>query len=753
MARYALAVPTAAKVLFPLPLPPFSYLLPFDKPSPVAGCRVVVPWQNGVRLGLVLATEEISAAKALELRELIDTLELGPFVPPNRLAFVEALAKHTCAPPGRILASLLPAGLTEPLLHEVQAVEGGLTDELPDDRWTDAATLKGSKLDLYRRQGLVYERVRKIEPLARVLKAVRSPDKALSGKPQARQLEALELLWSYDYVASAAALARDAGVSDSTVRTLIKKGYAQYEEVPAPPPALPNYDAKNLKAIDALTLEGERSSISGGYRSQRLATLIPTLRADLKANKSVLVLVPEGVLLEETAQYLVGLLPTQVLSGDLNDAQRQRLWHELSDNEPLVLVGSYLALLAPLERLGRVVVLEAGSSSYKLHSGPRLFVPTAARLLAETLNIPIVFTDSLASPETLHYVPAKSQLNLPHPKQRWHVTDLLEDRNWPLSADLVRVLKQVETRERQAILLAPRRGFSAALGCSECTYIAMCPNCDLALRYHRQHRTLKCHQCGYVEPPPPLCPVCQSGTLGPMRGAGTEWIVNEVRKHVELPLYHYDADNRDDLSSLLEGDPGIVVATTALLRHPPLPNVSLISVTLLDTLLTASDFRAEEEALRHLLQLAELQPDKRPLTLLQTFQKHHALVEITEQEDRDNAIAKYMTQLLERRRHYGYPPFVAMAKVQVSAKDKATAEREATWLAEALQTHATDGDEVLGPSPAPVARLRRMFTYQLFARTTAPDALQRLLEPVQAYAGRARVRVDVDPRDIGAYLD
>ena len=38
-------------------------------------------------------------------------------------------------------------------------------------------------------------------------------------------------------------------------------------------------------------------------------------------------------------------------------------------------------------------------------------------------------------------------------------------------------------------------------------------------------------------------------------------------------------------------------------------------------------------------------------------------------------------------------------------------------------------------------------------RTEAGSDLQRLLEPVRAYSGRARVRVDVDPRDIGAYLD
>ena len=134
LARYDFSVPTAAKVLFPLPLPPFSYLLPFDKPSPVVGCRVVVPWQNGTRLGLVMGTEEVSAAKALELRELIDTLELNPFVPPNRLAFVEALGKAYLFTTGAgSWRASYPQGLTEPLLHEVRAVEGTNLDELSED--------------------------------------------------------------------------------------------------------------------------------------------------------------------------------------------------------------------------------------------------------------------------------------------------------------------------------------------------------------------------------------------------------------------------------------------------------------------------------------------------------------------------------------------------------------------------------------------------------------------------------------------
>ena len=223
MSRYHDPVPTAVRVLFPLPLPAFSYLVPFDRAVPAVGCRVVVPWQQGIRVGIVVEVEELSAAQALELRELIDSLETEPFLLPDRVTFIDALAAQTCSVPGRVLASLLPASLTEPLHHEVRRVDGAEGIDLPEG-WLEAASVSAHKLDLYRRQGLLRERVRRVIPTMRVLKAVREVDSALEGKAKLPQREALEALWGFEWVASAAEFARDAGLSESTVRTLIKKG-------------------------------------------------------------------------------------------------------------------------------------------------------------------------------------------------------------------------------------------------------------------------------------------------------------------------------------------------------------------------------------------------------------------------------------------------------------------------------------------------------------------------------------------------
>ncbi len=736
------------RVLLPLPLPAFSFLPPHGEDAPPPGARVVVPWQNGVRIGLVTALEETSST--LDLKDVVATLDRTPFVRAAGLRLVQEVAEYTGTPAGLVLATFLPTGLHDVLSHEVRLLPGVTGVEL-SERWVSADTLRGADLELYRRQGLLRERVRLLPQEVRVLRALRSPDEGLDGAPQANQRRALEHLWRFESFESAAALARDAEVPESAVRRLVAKGYAEYALVPAPPPALPCFEPTELPGSALVLPALEPVSISGGARRDRLAAVLPLLKADVRAGGSALLLVPEGHLVAETAAALCEHLPVTVLNGELKDAQRARVWAEVGEGHPVVLVSSYLGLLAPFPSLARVVVLEEGSGSYKLLSGSRLFLPTAARLLAEAAAVPLVLTDALTTPETYGRLPASQRISLPTPPARIHVADLYESTGWPLSADLVRVLKQVEARGRQAVLLAPRRGFSAALACAECRWLAPCPNCDLPLRYHRDAARLRCHQCGFVQPPPALCPMCRGEALEPTRAAGTQWVASEVAKFLpDLPLYRLDSDRRDDLTPLLEGSPGVLVATTAALRHAPLPNVSLIGVTLLDSFLSFGDFRAEEETFRLLLNLAELAPGRRPLLLVQTFQPEHPALQAFVQHESGE---RFLERLLERRKRFGYPPFSVMAKLQVSARQAGAAERAATWLAAAIRTHGAAESELLGPTPAPVARVRNQYSYQLFLRARDERRLARLLEPARNYQGSARLRFDVDPRDMSGFIE
>jgi primosomal protein N' (replication factor Y) len=742
--------PSAWRVLLPLPLPPFNFLPPHGAPAPELGCRVVVPWQSGVRIGLLVGFEPLRAGAGLELREAVAVLDERPFLSAAALAVLERVAVYTCAPAGTVLSNLLPTGLNVPLEHQVRAL-GVIKDEPVPESWQGAAEVPLRRLELYRRQGLLAERASVLKRKLQRLVPLREGDADLDGAPRANQRRALAHLWQLGAGESAAALARAAGVPETAVRTLVKKGYAGYREVVAPPvpltPVLPAQAPSPPSLSPPPLPEGPLLSVSGGTRAARVMALLGLLGADLRAGKSVLVLAPEQSYVQQAASLLAASLPVHLLSGDTADTERLRLWERCAEGAPFVLVGSYLALLAPLN-LGRVVVLEEGSGAYKLSAGCRIFVPTAARFLAEAAEVPLLLADALPTPETLSGTPTPARLALPSPAPRAHIVDLKAG-GWPLSADLVRVLKQVEARGRQAVLLAPRRGFSAALCCTDCEHVIMCPNCDLPLRYHRERYLLRCHQCGHQGRAPDLCPSCGNPALSPTRAAGTQWIAAEVARVVPSVLVkRFDSDKREDLSELLAGAPGVLVATTACLRHPPLPNVSLVGVTLLDAFLSLGDFRAEEEAYRLLLNLTELAPGRRPLTLIQTFASESPLLHAYTGGLGD----AFVKEVLARRERFHYPPFAALAKVQLSAREAAKAEQAAVWLAGALRAAGTSDDELLGPSAAPVARIRGQYSYQLFVRT-AKEVLAERLAPALNYRGAARLRIDIDPRDVSGFLE
>ena len=758
-------MPLALDVLLPLPLPALTYLPPLQGAEARPGQRVVVPWQGGVRVGVVAGQRMVDAGRGLELRHVLHVFDGTEWLTPAALQALGRMARAVGVPPGLVLATLNPPGLHPELAHGVRlrAEAAGVLEEvapgesLPLERWLDAAAVPGKALEFLRQQGLVDERGVERPRVRRALVPLGEPVEGLEGARREPQRRALERLLELGSVESGAELAREAGVSDSSVRSLVARGYAGYAELPVEEPPLPapplTEESLPEPAPEHVPPEGD-GALVGGSRRERLAALAPRLAADLAAGRSVLLLAPEQAQATATASLLATRFPVALLTGDASEAQRARLWRELARGGPQLLVGTYLALLAPLPALGRVVLLDAGSPAYKLQAGARLLLPKAARQLAGAAGAAVTYLDLAAGPELAAWVPPGARRALPLPRLRLHLADLNDGGNWPVHPDLQRTLAQVRERGRQAVLLAPRRGFSGAFGCPDCGWQAPCPNCDLTLRYHRERSRLLCHQCGHEERPPDRCPDCGGTELGPLRGAGTQWIASQLARSLQgFPVYRYDKDQRDDLAPLLAGEPGVVVGTLALLSLPPLPLLSLVGVTHFDTHLAAADFRAEEEATRTLLRLVELGGERRPLVVVQTHAPEHELLAALTAPEPEAALEGLLGRQLERRQRFGYPPFSTLAKLQFTARDRGSALAAAQRAADALVTAGAFESELLGPASAPVERLRGRFVFNVLLRAADEARLEALLaELPRGYPG-AKLLIDVDPQDVGALLD
>jgi primosomal protein N' (replication factor Y) (superfamily II helicase) len=769
-------VPRALDVWLPLPVPPLFYLAPqvgvgdgdaddATTSASLAGVRVAVPWQGSVRIGIVADVVEVSATKALELKEAIAYLDDAPWLLPPARRMLAAQAARSLTVPGVALATMVAAGLLDEPLHEVRRTEGVAPESLGEggallaaDAWCDAAALPSDAVTLWRHHGLVRERVRTRPRLVRVLQAVRAAGTDLAGAARANQRAALETLEAVGPLAGAAELARAADVPESAARALVTKGYASYIEVEAPPPPPPWAVADETVEVPAAPgpwPSGDRRIlVTGGRSRDRWAWLAAAVRAETAAGWQVLVLVPELAAAAALAPGLARLAPTLTVRGDQDVRVREAAWREAARGEPLVVVGTYQALTMPLPRLGRLLVWEAASPSYKGLSGTRSVARRDAEILAEGAHAGIAWFDAVATPELRATRPTRV-LHVPLPPLRIAVADVRSSSTWPLGGDLIRTLRQVAQRERQALVVVPRRGFASGLACQSCGSSVMCPNCDLPLRWHARVARLRCHQCGHERHAPDACGDCGAREFAPLQGAGTEWVAREVERLVApLEVVVVDADHRPDLARLYAGAPGVLVATTAALRLPPLPVLSLVALTLGDALYSREDFRADEGALRTTLALADVAGDRRPLVLVQTFRPEHPLWAALGAADADAAVRAYTEALDERRRRFGYPPAQQWARLQVTHRDAGSARRAAVAIAATLRTAGVPEASLLGPAPAGVARVRGRYAQQLFVRAADDVALANALTAVDARpGGGVQVRIDVDPYDVALWLE
>ena len=107
---------------------------------------------------------------------------------------------------------------------------------------------------------------------------------------------------------------------------------------------------------------------------------------------------------------------------------------------------------------------------------------------------------------------------------------------------------------------------------------------------------------------------------------------------------------------------------------------------------------------------------------------------------------------IQYRRTFHYPPVTSMIAILFRGENLSDVDRAAAdcgrMLEEALQPLA--GTRIQGPAPAPVARIKGVWRFQILLRSPQRIALRRAVEAVllsRKWKG-AEVAIDVDPINI-----
>ncbi len=459
---------------------------------------------------------------------------------------------------------------------------------------------------------------------------------------------------------------------------------------------------------------------------------------ELRAGRHVLLLTPEIGLIPQLVDRCRKRFGAQVVEyhSGCSDRERVTTWRRcLESDAPVVVVGTRSAVFLPLRPLGLLVLDEEHDNSYKQESpmpcyhardlaservrlqGGRLLLGSATPSLESWSRLqpegPVVLT-RLRSRISHQPLPPVRIIDMRH--------ELAEGNKRLISRALMDRLAGLQEKGEQAVVLVPRRGYSTFLSCRSCGEVVMCPHCDVPLTVHgsrSNQQWLRCHWCDHREPITASCSACGSLAFKPF-GAGTQRVMERLAAELsDLRLMRFDRDTtggRDGHRRLLDrfadGEADVLVGTQMLAKGMDLPRVTLAAVLAADGLLHRPDLRAGEQCLQLLLQLAGRagRAEKPGEVLVQTYSPDHPVIRHLV----DGRYERFLEEETTLRREAGLVPFARACLLRLSgpsANDTATA---GTLLAERLREPcAKAGWHLLGPAPAPVARVAGRSRWQL----------------------------------------
>ncbi|MDR3685940.1 MAG: primosomal protein N' [Coriobacteriia bacterium] len=580
-----------------------------------------------------------------------------------------------------------------------------------------------------------------------------------------------------------AELAADLGTVDGALKRLAEAGAVQIErrrrhrdahvrEKSAPRPLkLTDGQTDALAAISSAMERGAGDVLllDGVTGSGKTEVYLQAIEKALGCGGTACVLVPEISLTPQTVGRFRSRFGDEVavLHSRLSAGERFDQWDMVRRGEARIVVGARSALFAPLRNLALIVIDEEHEGSYKQSSAPRYHARDVAARIARESGATLVLGSASPSMESRHRCETGewTRIELAEratggPLPPVTVVDMTAEfadgHRSMFSRPLIAGLQRVAERGEKAVLFLNRRGFASFLLCRECGFVPECEACSTSLTYHDVGKRLVCHHCGAVRPVPAKCPRCGSPYLRQF-GAGTQRVEADLGSLLpNLPIVRMDADttlgkggHERALAEFEALSSGVLLGTQMIAKGLDYPEVTLVGVINADTTLHLPDFRAGERTYQLLEQVAGRAGRGREPghVIVQTYWPDHPAIRAAAAHDPS---IFYDLEEAERLAS-GYPPYGRLANVLAWGKDRAEVARVCDALSAALSVHLEPGWELLGPSPAPLSRLKGVWRWHLLLKAP-PDAVLapalRAALKAQPKSSGVLVACDIDPLDL-----
>ena len=734
-----------AEIAFPIPARmEFTYSVPGEWQEAIApGCRVYAPLGKRNMLGYVARLVETPPPDLERIKSISRLVDSEPLFGPELLRFLRWVSDYYLSSLGETFAAAYPFS---------PAVRARMVKVvILDDQIQESGTIPGEV-------------------------------------KRENQRRVLEFLINRKALLSPMDIAREVGVSPSTLTTLEKIGLVkihhlesirevqfQFSGSPTTKPILTGEQEEALRLIQCALQQSSPKSIliQGITGSGKTEVYLRSIETALEMGKTALALIPEISLTPQTMDRFRARVGDQVgiLHSGLGQGERYDEWRLARQGKRSIVVGTRSAVFAPVESPGILIVDEEHDGSYKQSDpSPRYHgrdLAVARASLAGTLCVLGSATPAIESSYNVRcqkYQGARLvQRIAAHGLPQVRLVDMRgrTEEEEVLSKELQAALEQRLDDRQQTILFLNRRGFATSLSCKHCGQILLCEHCSVALVYHRSRHQLLCHHCDYRTQLPDYCAACGEKFIR-QRGFGTERVVAEVQRilpegrvlRLDRDVTQRKGEHDRLLADFKNGEADILVGTQMIAKGLDFPRVTLVGIINADYALSLPDFRAAERTFTLLTQVAGRagRGEAPGEVLVQSHCPDHYSIKLALDQDYD----RFYEREIRYRRLIGFPPFTRLVLWRIEGTSEAEARGRAWELYSILtegQPHRA-GITILPPVEAPLYRLRDHYRWQVALKSSSYKSFRPLLhsEPLQKFLAQRRegLRIiqDVDPWDM-----
>ncbi len=786
----------------------FTYEVPQKLENLIeVGKRVFVPFGRRKRTGFVVAIK--SSCDLATVKSVLEILDEEPLFNEGDLEFYQWICDYYIYPLGKALAEIIPSGTEKkdvlwiipipvlegialtPTQEKVLAVlqnypQGVTLKTLAQEcKLTNAAsTVRGLHL-----LGLLrFEEKQKKQLSVRTEKICSLvQDKIAGAKITAKQKTVLEFLEKHGPCPTTR-LIMSTNVSASVITGLFKKGLLEFGSAEvirrASLDSALNRDDKeielNREQESALSEISSRLNnndftailLHGVTGSGKTEVYLKAIEQVLKSGGTAMYLVPEIALTPQLISRISGRFDENkiaVLHSGISESVRYDQWREIKRGQIQLVIGARSAVFAPLPNLKLIIVDEEHDSSYK--QDDRLCYHARDLAVVKAKNSRAVAVLGSATPSLRTYfntqinkylyleltqrvqnrpLPVVEIIDMKSQKEEHGKISLLSDK-------LISAITDTLKNNEQVLLFLNRRGFDTFLVCADCGYNFHCPNCSVSLKHHLSENIIKCHYCGFQQKAIPVCPSC-GGSRVRSYGAGTQKLEKEIEKlfpGARVQRMDSDTSSRNGayeiiLKDLEEKKIDILIGTQMIAKGHDFPFITLVGVVAADTSLNMPDFRAAEKTFQILTQVAGRggRGDNPGKVIIQTFNpENYALLNA-----KNHDYKSFYNDELKFRQELQYPPFGQIINIRLSSVKKDAVMSESKTLAKktnGITETINNSIEIIGPAPAPLAKLNGRFRFQMLIKGANINILRLIArELLQKHnSSFVKMTVDIDPEN------